>query len=170
MLVTVRDLMTSNPQSVDEYTSISEATRILLDNALTELFVVDRDGRLMGTVSDYGLFKASLMRANVEFPVTTILSRSMITLRPELSLQQVAGFFRESCYGHLAVLEDGYLVGVLGRRDVLRALVVLADIGERPDTNMHRRIEAAEATPPKPAGMKTPSGLRATMTSTLSEL
>jgi CBS domain-containing protein len=170
MLVTVRDLMTSDPATVDEYTSIAEATQILLDNALTEVFVVDRDGRLMGTVSDYGLFKASLMRANVDFPVTTILSRSLMTLRPELSLQQVAGFFRESCYGHLAVLEDGHLVGVLGRRDVLRALVVLAEIGETPDTNPHRRIESAEVTPPKPAGLKSTSGLRATLTSIRSEL
>ena len=170
MLVTVRDLMTSEPTTIDEYTSISEATQILLDNALTELFVVDRDGRLMGTVSDYGLFKASLMRANVEFPVTTILSRNLMTLRPELSLQQVAGFFRESCYGQLAVLDDGHLVGVLGRRDVLRALVVLADIGETADTNPHRRIESAEATPPKPVGMKVASGVRNEMTSTLSEI
>ena len=174
MQVTVRDLMTSQPLTIGEQVTVEEATRKTLDLAVSELYVVDENNRLQGTVSDFALLKARLASSDPQEPVARIMSRSMLLLNPGMRLEEVVGFFRESCYPRLAVVEGGRLVGQLARRDVLRALVVLEEISlnadsdeSRPclstvreestsvDSAKVRRLEACETiVPPQPSGLR----------------
>ena len=159
MQVTVRDLMTSRPATIPQYATIEAAIQMVLERAVDEIYVVDEDGHLAGTVSDYVLLKSSILRSDSQQPVTRVMSRSMIVLQPESTLQEVAGLFRESCYPRLAVIENGRVVGQLCRREVLRTLVVLDDLNAR-DTS-GRRIESGTETPPRPVSLRG-SGLRTT--------
>lgn len=152
MQVTVRDLMSSRPATVPVHATIGDAIRVILEQAVDEIYVVDDDGRLAGTVSDYVLLKSSILRSDTRQSVTRVMSRSMIVLQPESTLEEVAGLFRESCYARLAVTENGRLVGQLCRREVLRTLVVLDDLDQN---RRDRRIEpAAQDAPPRPVGLR----------------
>ncbi|MBI1312745.1 CBS domain-containing protein [bacterium] len=153
MQVTVRDLMTPRPATIPQYATIEDAIQLVLERAVDEVYVVDEAGRLTGTVSDYVLLKSSILRSDSRQPVTRVMSRSMIVLRPEATLEEVAGLFRESCYPRLAVIEDGRVVGQLCRREVLRTLVVLDDLNAGRSNG--RRIEpAARETPPRPVSLR----------------
>jgi len=184
MQVSVRDLMTSQPPTVDGLTTVEDATQVILERALSEIYVIDDEGRLLGTVSDYELLKFRILKNDAGKSVTCCMSRSMLVLSPEMSLNEVAGFFRQSCYARLAVVENGRVVGQLTRRDVLRALLVLDEINDqrardghaplpdgpetadrkstgRPvrtgDSGGHHRIETPQdARPRKPASMQLP--------------
>ena len=152
MEITVRDLMTTRPVTISQYATIDEAIQMVLERAVDEVYVVDENDRLTGTVSDYVLLKSSILRSDTQQPVTRVMSRSMVVLRPEAPLQEVACLFRESCYPRLCVVENGKVIGQLGRREVLRTFVVLDELNARSDR--HRRIEQAEGgVPPRPAGM-----------------
>jgi predicted transcriptional regulator len=152
MQVTVRDLMTPRPATISQYATIEDAIQMVLERAIDEIYVLDEDGRLAGTVSDYVLLKSSILRSDSSQPVTRVMSRSMIVLQPESTLQEVVGLFRESCYPRLAVIENGRVVGQLCRREVLRTLVVLDDLNAR---HAGRRIEPAAAeTPPRPVSLR----------------
>jgi len=154
MQVTVRDLMTPRPATISHYATIEDAIQMVLERAIDEIYVLDDDGRLVGTVSDYVLLKSSILRSDSKQPVTRVMSRSMIVLQPESTLQEVAGLFRESCYPRLAVIENGRVVGQLCRREVLRTLVVLDNLNARHASD--RRIEPAAAeTPPRPVSLRT---------------
>lgn len=149
MQVSVRDLMARQPATVNQHTSLAEASRLILDRALAEVYVIDDLGRLLGTVSDYELLKASIMRSDAGQPVMRIMSRSLLVLRPETPFEEVAGLFRESCHARLPVVENGRVVGQLCRRDVLRTLLLLESMSSdsRPtdDSTEHVRVESAEA-------------------------
>lgn len=170
MQVTVRDLMTSQPLTVGELTTVEEATRKILDRAASEAYVVDKSGRLLGTVSDFELLKGRMTHSNTEEPVTRCMSRSMVLLTPDMRLDEVAGYFRESCYPRLAVVDGGRLIGQLSRRDVLRTMVVLEELATAADDDsfetaltcsgseagrIHRVESPAETAPPTPAGLRT---------------
>ena len=173
MQVTVRDLMTTQPLTISERTSVEEATRKILERAACELYVVDDSGRLLGTISDYSLLKARMIQSDSQEPVATFISRKMLLLTPDMRLDEVAGYFRESCYPRLAVIDDGRLVGQLSRRDVLRAMVVLEELATASADDdldvaepsglatgsetgrIHRLETPAEASLPMPAGLRT---------------
>ena len=172
MQVTVRDLMTSQPLTVREQVTVEEATRKLLERAVSEVYVVDEDGRLLGTVSDFALLKARIIQADSQEPVTRFMSRNMVLLNPDMRLDEVAGYFRESCYPRLAVIDGGRVVGQPSRRDVLRAMVVIEEIAiasadddfeaaaissvaANSDDGLIRRLESpAESVLPEPAGLR----------------
>lgn len=177
MQVTVRDLMTSQPLTVRELSTVEETTRKILERAVSEAYVVDEAGRLLGTVSDFSLLKARMIQSDSQEPVTRFMSRNMVVLSPDMRLDEVAGYFRESCYPRLAVAEAGKVIGQLSRRDVLRAMVVLeelatsskddefdapqrADIPARSEPGRIHRLEPSTETAPP-----TPAGLRATLES-----
>lgn len=169
MQVTVRDLMTSQPLTVRELVTVEEATRKILERAVCEVYVVDKDDRLLGTVSDFALLKARMIQADSQEPVTRFMSRNMVLLNPDMRLEEVAGYFRESCYPRLAVVEGGRIVGQLSRRDILRAMVVIEEIAMASTDDecetaepivgsevgrIHRLESPVEAAPPTPAGLR----------------
>ena len=145
MQISVRDLMSTRPVTISASTTLHEATRILLERALDAICVCDDEGRLLGSVSDYELLKSRLLNTDNEQPIETIVSCSIMTLGPEMLLEDVAGYFRDSCRQRTPVLEDGRLIGELQRRDVLRALIVKSEA-----TRPTLRIEDAEPTPAAP--------------------
>ena len=145
MQISVRDLMSTRPVTVSDSTTLEDATRMVLEKALDAVCVCDEDGRLLGTVSDYDLLKSRLLNSDMDRPIGPIVSCSVITLTPDMLLDEVAGLFRSSCHQRLAVLEGGRLVGQLHRRDVLRALVITRQIEVDRRTV---RIEAADRTGP----------------------
>jgi CBS domain-containing protein len=145
MQISVRDLMSTRPVIISASTTLHEATRILLERALDAICVCDDQGRLLGSVSDYELLKSRLLNTDNEQPIETIVSCSIMTLGPEMLLEDVAGYFRDSCRQRTPVLEDGRLIGELQRRDVLRALIVKSEA-----TRPTLRIEDAEPTPAAP--------------------
>lgn len=175
MQITVRDLMTSEPLTLRELATVEEATRRILERAVSEAYIVDEDGRLLGTVSDSALLKARLIQTDAQEPVTRFMSRSMVLLSPEMRLDEVAGYFRESCYPRLAVIDGGQVVGQLSRRDILRAMVVISEIATASvsddfnsavplntsassENGRIRRLETPEATIlPEPAGLRSAS-------------
>lgn len=145
MQISVRDLMSTRPVTVIASTTLEEATRIVLERALDSICVCDEDGRLLGTVSDYELLKSRLLNTEPDQSIGPIFSCSVITLTPDMLLDEVAGFFRDSCHQRLAVLERGRLVGQLHRCDVLRALVIARQLDADRQTV---RIEEAERNVP----------------------
>lgn len=160
MQVTVRDLMTSEPLTIRELATVEEATRMILDRAVTELYVVDENGCLLGTVSDFTLLKARIVNCDPDELVTQYISRHMQLLNPDMRLDEVAGYFRESCCAKLAVVEAGHVVGQLSRRDILRAMVVLEELAleaaEKRDSataTVHRFESPEDVIPPQPSGL-----------------
>ena len=181
MQVTVRDLMTTQPLTIGELTTVEEATRKILERAVSEVYVVDESGRLLGTVSDFSLLKARIIQSDSQEPVTRFMSRNMLLLTPNMRLEEVAGHFRESCYPRLAVVDGGRIVGQLSRRDVLRAMVVLEEIAtasadDESETSTQTktvsgssggRIRRLES--PAETVLREPAGLRSTQNSDSAE-
>lgn len=149
MRITVRDLMTLSPITVDATATIGETIAIVLDGAIGEVYVCDDDGRLLGAVTDYALLKAQLAQTDPTDPVERIMSRNFLMLHPDALIEQVAGQFRESSQSRVAVVEQGRVIGQLGRGSVLRAMLFLDGIPREPIAQ-HRIEPAEQSMPQKP--------------------
>lgn len=164
MQLSVRDLMTTQPARIHELASIAEAQRVLLDQAVSQIYVTDADDRLLGVVSDFELLKFSLLQGEKAQPVKQLMSRRVPVLTPDMSFESVMSLFRESCCSLMAVMEDGRLAGELSRRDVLRTLAVLDELNSESGRMTSIRIEDSEKHyPPRPQHVRS-SELRSTTT------
>jgi CBS domain-containing protein len=136
----VRDVM-SRPESIGPEASLGAAERVLEKNGFNALPVVDADERLIGVVTTLDLLKAfafndeTILPAYDDImrrPVVGIMSREPATVPPRQPLTRTLQKMIDTRNKSFPVVDDGRLVGVVAREDVMRGLR-RADAGERPE-------------------------------------
>jgi CBS domain-containing protein len=150
MAAVVRDIMDSDPATVHPETAVEDVVRILREHELPGVPVVDDDGRCVGLVTEADLvlpddegdlhiphyielfggtifleplsrFEKRLRKAFAS-NAADMMTRRPDTVGPDTSVREAAHLIHESGHNRLPVVDDGRLVGVVTRVDVLGAL------------------------------------------------
>ncbi|NER86792.1 CBS domain-containing protein [Moorena sp. SIO3A2] len=119
--LTARDLMSSPVRTIRPNTKIKEAQRILLRYGHSGLSVVDQQDQLVGIISRRDLDLA-LHHGFGHAPVKGYMTKHIKTITPETSMADIQSLMVTYDIGRLPVLEDGQLMGIVTRTDVLRQL------------------------------------------------
>jgi acetoin utilization protein AcuB len=135
----VRDWMTTDPITVGPDTSVMKASQIMKENNVRRLPVVDEAGKLAGIVSDRDLKEASPSKATTldvhelyyllsELKVKDIMSKRVVTIGPEDTVEKAAVILLEHKITGLPVMKDSQVVGMLSQGDVFRVLTSITGI------------------------------------------
>jgi len=119
----IRDVMTSRVVSIAPEETVSVAARSLSRNNVGSLPVCTADGRLRGMLTDRDIVLRSVA-ANEDAgqqPVRDIMTRRLVTIGPEATLDQAAGLMAREQVRRLPVTDKGKLVGMLSMKDLLHA-------------------------------------------------
>ena len=117
----VKDVMTSNPTTVQAGASVVEAARIMRDKDTGIVPVVEND-QLSGTITDRDI--AVRVVAEGRDPASTVVreiaSTDVATVEPEQDLSDALRLMAERQVRRLPVVENGRLVGIVAQADVAR--------------------------------------------------
>jgi acetoin utilization protein AcuB len=124
-----KDLVTITPD-----TSIVRAKDILSEKAIEHLMVVDKDGKLVGIVSDRDLKQtwaspATSLSAHElnyllkQLTVDMIMVRKIITITPTTTIERAGRIMQENRISALPVMENKKLVGIITTTDVMGVLL-----------------------------------------------
>ena len=122
MLVSVRDIMTEHVVTIDPNATVEEAVGLLLRHGISALPVIDGDRRLLGLVSEYDLLKNLFDGQSTSRPVSEYMMREVRTVAPVDNVASVAEWFLAERYRRYPVVDNGRLVGVISRRDIMRII------------------------------------------------
>ena len=141
----ISDAMTKNPISVRRDASLAEAARIMLDNRISGLPVLDAAGELVGVLTEGDLMRrsetdtarhhsrwaelflspghlaAEFVRANAR-RVDEVMS-SAISIDEKMSLETAISEMERHRIKRLPVTRAGKLCGILSRSDLMRAFL-----------------------------------------------
>jgi CBS domain-containing protein len=137
-----KDIMSSPVHTVTQTATVESAAELITAKAVTALPVVDAAGALVGMVSESDLLwhrvpsdpSAHMVRlpdtdpANRPGMVVEIMSPYPVTARPDADVAEVAELMLEHDVRSVPVLDDGAVVGIISRRDILRAMVRSDDV------------------------------------------
>ncbi|GAB4228318.1 MAG: CBS domain-containing protein [Stanieria sp.] len=118
---TARDLMSSPVRTIRPDTTIEQAQRILFRYGHSGLSVVDENDCLVGVISRRDL-DIALHHGFSHAPVKGYMTRNLKTITPETSLPEIESLMVTYDVGRLPVLDQGQLIGIVTRTDVLRQL------------------------------------------------
>lgn len=147
-MTTVADIMTRQVITVRPETDITEATRLLLDNHINGMPVVEADGRVVGIICQSDLIAQqkrfplpslfTFLDGYISLASTRQLEKEMqkiaattvrqamtprpVTVAPDTSIETVATLMVEHNYHTLPVVEESRLVGIIGKEDILRTI------------------------------------------------
>ncbi len=130
-MLLVKDSMTREVVVLSPETTAAEALALCRERRIRHLPVLE-EGRLVGIVSDRDLRSAAPAlghpgRASVleEIQVSGVMTRDVVTTRPDDPIEEAANRMRQKRIGCLPVVEDGELAGIVTSSDVMEALVQL---------------------------------------------
>lgn len=139
----VSDVMTANPVTVTTDTSFKAAAELLTEHQISALPVIGEHGQPVGIVSEADLLVKEASRPGITFPgvfagakrwarwrktaahtVGEVMTTPVREIKPDAPLALAARRLVDTNARRLLVVDDfGHLVGVLARRDLLRAFV-----------------------------------------------
>ncbi len=125
---TVGELMTPDPIVIEDDASLDHAVRLLEENEITGLPVVDRDGVLVGVISHTDIVRARavahLWHRWPGLRVRHLMHAPALTADRSMSLEEAAQIMERSHVHRLVVVGDDQLtpVGIISTTDLVRAL------------------------------------------------
>lgn len=130
--LTIQPYMTPDPITLGPEESLMRALELMRLRNIHRIPVV-RDGALVGLLVEGDLKRAepSMLSDSQEHfnevmektPVSRIMIRDPMTIGPNAPLLEVVETFYTTKYGGLPVIDDGKVVGIVTRNDMLRALI-----------------------------------------------
>lgn len=112
------DFMSHDVKCVAERESMDKARTLLFESGHTGLAVVSGDGGLVGVVSRQDVALAE-RKGLLATPVKGWVARKVITVTQDTLLHEIEAKLVDNNIGRLPVVENGRLVGIITRSDVL---------------------------------------------------
>ena len=148
-MLKVKDIMTRELITVSPETEITKAAKILLENHINGVPVIDAFGRLVGVLTQSDLVAqqkgipvpsvftllesfiplSSIKRIDKEMEkiaaltVKEAMTLEPVTVGPDTDIEDVAKLMVDKKYHTLPVVEGDKVVGVVGKEDVLKTLL-----------------------------------------------
>jgi CBS domain-containing protein len=169
--VNAADVMTRSILSVTPDASLVEAIRLMLDNSVSGLPVIDDAGRLVGILTEGDLLRRGETGTERQRPrwleilmgpgrlaseyvrthgrkIDDLMTREPISVAPEAPLDKIVELMERHRIKRVPVIEGDKLVGIVSRADLLRALARRLDeqtTGVVGDDEIRERILAVLA-------------------------
>jgi len=132
MKTTAKDIMSNKLIVAKEGMNIEDAVKLLVNNKITGLPVVDAKGKMIGILSEYDI----IAKVGKEQKLDSSLFKHGITyttavesVTEDTSLQEILDRFIQLKCRRLPVLDrDGRLAGIISRRDVMKVLYYRAKV------------------------------------------
>ena len=124
----VSEIMTPNPRTVTPETSVSDAARLMKEEDVGLIPVVEQVGgaetraRLVGVITDRDITVRHVAEGRgIDAPVRDVMSGGVRTCSPDDSVESVMEIMAEEQIRRIPVLDErGSLVGVVSQADLLR--------------------------------------------------
>ena len=149
-MLKVKDIMTREVKTVAPETEIAQAAKLLLSERINGVPVVNKTGEVVGILCQSDLIAQqksipipslftlldgyipltllSRLDKEVEKIAATTVNHAMTpdptTVNSDTDIDKVAGLMVEKNYHTLPVVDDGTLVGIVGKEDVLKTLLI----------------------------------------------
>lgn len=123
----VKDYMTIKPHliSFNPDTRIFFVIKTLIQRSISGAPVVDENDNLVGVISEKDCLKVLLEMTMHEMPGGTVekyMSTAVISIDEGKSILDAVQMFQDSNFRRFPVVRNGKLVGLITRRDILRAI------------------------------------------------
>jgi acetoin utilization protein AcuB len=134
-------IMHTHIVTIPPATPLIKAKDIIAEKRINHLLVVDKNGELIGLVSDRDVKQSWASPATTlsvhelnyllsQMTVETIMVKKIISISPGTTIERAARIMQENRISALPVMEGGKLVGIITTTDVMEVLLRAIGFGE----------------------------------------
>jgi len=126
----VEDVMSTPPITVDKETPIEQAAKVMDDNKISSVMVVDKDGKLVGIFTDRDLrFAVAEGKVGKGLPIHMLMTENPISISPSDLVIDAMKKMRDVDIKHLPVVDgEGKPIGMITMRDIIDVAWLLLEV------------------------------------------
>ena len=113
------DIMTRKVATIHPEASVQEAAQLLDQKRISGAPVVDPDGKIIGIITEADII-SKVDREGLR--VADIMSHNVIAVDQETPVGEIAALLTERKIKRVPVVENGKLVGIVSRADIVHAV------------------------------------------------
>jgi predicted transcriptional regulator len=123
--IRAEDIMSSPPVTIRIDASVEEAAKLMYDNNVGSVMVVDNTGVIVGIMTERDLIYAvANSKVGKGLPVHMIMTENPVTVEPDVPIDETLRVMREKNVRHLPVVDSKKRpLGMISLRDVIDAVV-----------------------------------------------
>ncbi len=126
-MITVRQLLRAKGHDVWHIApdaSVYDALKLMADKEVGALLVLEGEG-VIGIISERDYARKVILKekSSMGTPVREIMTRRVIYVRPEQTIQECMALMTDKHIRHLPVLEDNQLIGIISIGDVVKTII-----------------------------------------------
>ena len=148
-MLKVKDIMTTEVITASPETEIVQATKLLLENRINGVPVLDETGKLVGILCQSDLIAQQQkipipsfftlldgliplisekqidkqVRKIAAVTVAEAMTPNPVTVQPDTNIEEVAALMVDRNFHTIPVVDEGKLVGIVGKEDILKTLM-----------------------------------------------
>lgn len=128
--IRVADIMSTPPITAKDSAPVEEIAKIMNENNIGSVMIVDSGGRLTGIITERDLiFAIAGMKIGKNLPAYMIMTENPITIEPGAPIDEALQKMRENNIRHLPVVDpEKKPVGMVSLRDVIDAILTFIKV------------------------------------------
>lgn len=142
----VEEIMKTDVITLSKNDSLSDAIRVMAENKIRHIPIVEGENQLIGLVTDRDIKEAgpSILHyyennTILEQPLSSIMKTNLLTGHPLDFVEEIAAIFYETKIGCLPIIRESKLVGIITETDILHNLVELTG-AHQPGSQIEIRV------------------------------
>lgn len=131
-MITIDELMTSDPYTLSENDSLDDARKIMTEKHIRHIPITDSDKHLLGLVTQRDVLEASDPGAKQQNDVklSEIMVRNVSVIHKTDSVRQAAIFLQSHKFGCLPVVSNDSVIGIITDSDFIDIAINLLEQAE----------------------------------------
>lgn len=121
--ILVSDIMSKRLVTVGENATLYDCAKLMLDNKLSSIIILKKDGSLSGIITKTDLASVFLTQSTGPLEVSKIMTKKVITVKPADSLLYVESVLIKNRLSRVVVERNRRPVGIITHRDFIPAKI-----------------------------------------------
>jgi CBS domain-containing protein len=126
VMLKAKDIMTKNVITISPDSTLVDVAKLLGEKKITGVPVVDGSGKVIGIITEKDILNFA-NRYLCDFRNTKVeeaMTKNVVSFSSDTDIDAISLCFSKNNFRRVPIIDEGKLVGIISRRDVIRSLIL----------------------------------------------